>query len=151
VPESPASSRSCWTSRGQRQVDARGQVWYVLLVRMAKRVKVPISSARSDLFKLAELVRQSRDATVVVLEGRGGIEPVALVREARLAYLEERVAQMDTNTAQPFSLAGSLASGVDDATLAASLLELRRAWSTSAEPEPPGPPQRVSAKPRPRR
>lgn len=108
---------------------------------MAKRVKVPISSARSDLFKLAELVRQSRDATVVVLEGRGGIEPVALVREARLAYLEERVAQMDTtNTAQPFSLAGSLASGVDDATLASSLLELRRAWSKPADTEPPAPP-----------
>ena len=118
---------------------------------MAKRVKVPISSARSDLFKLAELVRQSRDTTVVVLEARGGVEPVALVREARLAYLEERVAQMDTTTAEPFSLAGSLASGVDEDTLAASLLELRRAWSKPADAGPPAPPSEASRKRRPRR
>lgn len=116
---------------------------------MSKKVKLPLSSARADLFKLAELVRQARDGTVVVLEGRGGVEPVALVREARLTYLEERVAQMETNTAQPFSLAGSLASGVDDETLAATLLGLRRAWSTSEEATPP---QATSApKRRPRR
>ena len=107
---------------------------------MAKKVKLPLSSARADLFKLAELVRQSRDGTVVVLEGRGGVEPVALVREARLTYLEERVAQMETNTAQPFSLAGSLASGVDDETLAAALLDLRRAWTTSEDSAPRNPP-----------
>lgn len=118
---------------------------------MVKRVKVPLSSARSDLFKLAELVRQSRDATVVVLEGRGGLEPVALVREARLAYLEERVAQMDTSTAQPFSLAGSLASGVDDETLAASLLDLRRAWSKPDGSAPPAPPTRPPRRRAPRR
>jgi hypothetical protein len=112
---------------------------------MAKKVKLPLSSARADLFKLAELVRQSRDGTIVVLEGRGGLEPVALVREARLTYLEERVAQMETNTAQPFSLAGSLASGVDDETLAASLLDLRRAWS-SRDSAPQGPPEKSAAK-----
>jgi hypothetical protein len=112
---------------------------------MAKKVKLPLSSARADLFKLAELVRQSRDGTIVVLEGRGGLEPVALVREARLTYLEERVAQMETNTAQPFSLAGSLASGVDDETLAASLLDLRRAWS-SRDPAPQGPPEKSAAR-----
>ena len=116
---------------------------------MAKRVKLPLSSARADLFRLAELVRQSRDGTVVVLEGRGGVEPVALVREARLTYLEERVAQMETRAAQPFSLAGSLATGVDDETLAATLLDLRRAWSQSDGATPP--PAKSAAKRRPRR
>ncbi len=110
---------------------------------MARRVKLPLSSARADLFKLAELVRQARD-TVVVLEGRGGVAPVALVREARLTYLEERVAQMETKAAQAFSLAGSLASGVDDETLAATLLDLRRAWSKSDEAAPP--PAKAAAK-----
>jgi hypothetical protein len=113
---------------------------------MAKKVKLPLSSARADLFKLAELVRQSRDGTIVVLEGRGGLEPVALVREARLTYLEERVAQMETNTAQPFTLAGSLATGVDEETLAASLLDLRKAWSTSGDPAPQSPPAKSGAK-----
>jgi hypothetical protein len=113
---------------------------------MARKVKLPLSSARADLFKLAELVRQSRDGTVVVLEGRGGVEPVALVREARLTYLEERVAQMETNTAQPFTLAGSLATGVDEETLAASLLDLRKAWSTSGDPAPQSPPAKSGAK-----
>jgi hypothetical protein len=113
---------------------------------MAKRITMPLSSARADLFKLAELVRQSRDATIVVLEGRGGVEPVALVREARLAYLEERVAQMDTNRAQPFNLSGSLASGVEDETLAAALLDLRRAWSRSGDPAPQGPPPTPAVK-----
>jgi hypothetical protein len=109
---------------------------------MARKVTLPLSSARADLFKLAELVRQSRDGTVVVLEGRGGVEPVALVREARLTYLEERVAQMETNTAQPFTLAGSLATGVDEETLAASLLDLRKAW----DPAPQSPPAKSGAK-----
>ena len=95
---------------------------------MAKYKRVPISTARGELFKLAELVRQSRDGTIVVLEGRGGVESVALVREARLAYLEDRVARMDKQAPAPFTLAGSLATGLDDEKLAATLRELRQAW-----------------------
>lgn len=116
---------------------------YMFHVRMAKRLKVPISIARGDLFKLADLVRQSRDGTIVVLEGRSGVEPVALVREARLAYLEDRVAQMNLQTPPSFSLAGSLVTTADDETLSAALRELRQAWerpATGATTRPrPGP------------
>ena len=103
---------------------------------MAKRLKVPISTARGELFKLADLVRQSRDGTIVVLEGRGGVESVALVRETRLAYLEDRVAQMNLQTPTSFSLAGSLVTTVDDGTLSAALRELRQAWDRPASGAP---------------
>ena len=116
---------------------------------MSKRLKVPISTARGDLFKLADLVRQSRDGTIVVLEGRSGVEPVALVREARLAYLEDRVAQMNLQVPTPFSLAGSLVTTVDDETLNVALLELRQAWdqpATDATTQPrPGPRKKANA------
>jgi hypothetical protein len=105
---------------------------YMFHVHMAKRLKVPISTARGDLFKLADLVRQSRDGTIVVLEGRSGVESVALVREARLDYLEDRVAQMNLNAPTPFSLAGSLVTAVDDGTLSVALRELRQAWDQPA-------------------
>ena len=105
---------------------------YIFYVHMAKRLKVPISTARGELFKLADLVRQSRDGTIVILEGRGGVEPVALVREAHLAYLEDRVAQMNLQTPTPFSLAGSLVATADDRTLSAALRELRQAWDRPA-------------------
>ena len=101
---------------------------YMFYVHMAKRLKVPISTARGELFKLADLVRQSRDGTIVLLEGRGGVESVALVRETRLAYLEDRVAQMDLQAPTSFSLAGSLVTTADDGTLSAALRELRQAW-----------------------
>ena len=116
---------------------------YMFYVHMAKRLKVPISTARGELFKLADLVRQSRDGTIVLLEGRGGVESVALVRETRLAYLEDRVAQMNLQTPSSFSLAGSLVTTVDDGTLSAALRELRQAWDrpargalTQAVPDP---------------
>lgn len=105
---------------------------YVFYVHMAKRLKVPISTARGELFKLADLVRQSRDGTIVVLEGRSGVESVALVREARLTYLEDRVAQMNLQAPTPFSLAGSLVTTVDDGTLTVALRELRQAWDQPA-------------------
>lgn len=95
---------------------------------MAKRVKVPISTARIQLFQLADLVRKSDDA-VVVLEQRGGAEPVALVREARLAYLEERVTQLDERQDASFTLAGSLATELEGATLKQALHQIRQEWS----------------------
>jgi fructose-1-phosphate kinase PfkB-like protein len=91
-----------------------------------------MSTARAKLFQLTELVRTSGDATVVVLEQRGGAEPVALVREARLAYLEERVKQLDARQQKPFTLAGSLASDLDDAALGQVLREVRRGWVSRA-------------------
>ena len=128
---------------------------YNFHVRMAKYKRVPISTARGELFKLAELVRQSRDGTIVVLEGRGGVESVALVREARLAYLEDRVARMDKQAPAPFTLAGSLATGVDDEKLTATLRELRQTWDRASpdDPQPPRAPaaRRASARKRPRR
>ena len=93
-----------------------------------------MSTGRARLFELAELVRSSGDDTVVVLEQRGGGEGVALVREARLAYLEDRVMQMDKQAEKPFALAGSLSSDLDDRALIGVLQELRKAWS--GEPAP---------------
>ncbi len=136
---------------------------YMFHVHMAKRLKVPISTARGELFKLADLVRQSRDGTIVILEGRGGVESVALVRETRLAYLEDRVAQMNLQTPTSFSLAGSLVTTVDDGTLSAALRELRQAWDRPArgaplrhDPDPDRKPnapasRRTSVRKRPRR
>jgi hypothetical protein len=100
-----------------------------------KRVRVPISNARSRLFELADLVRRSEDDTVVVLEQRGGGEGVALVREARLAYLEDRVMRMDKPSEKPFTVAGSLRSGLDDTSLDAVLKDLRKAWAPPAKPQ----------------
>lgn len=97
-----------------------------------KRMTVALSTARSDLFRLADLVRQSRDGTIVVLESRGGGEPVALVRETRLAYLEDRVAQMEMQAAPSFTLGGSLSAPADDETLERTLRELRHAWAAPA-------------------
>ena len=98
-------------------------------------MRVPLSRARSDLFRLAELVREAEDDTVVVLEARGGRESIAMVREARLTYLEDQVAQMQTQTSRPFTLAGSLTAAVDDDTLLTTLRELRQTWSTPVQPE----------------
>jgi hypothetical protein len=95
---------------------------------MAKRVSVPISTARKQLFDLADLVRTSDD-TVVVLEQRGGVERVAMVREARLAYLEARVAELAGRDRPAFQLAGSLSSDLEDEALERSLRELRLEWS----------------------
>jgi hypothetical protein len=92
-------------------------------------VSVPISTARKQLFDLADLVRTSRDDTVVVLEQRGGVERVAMVREARLAYLEARVAELAGRDRLAFQLAGSLSSDLNDEALERSLRELRLEWS----------------------
>ena len=62
---------------------------------MARRLRVPISTARAKLFQLTDLVRNADEDTVVLLEQRGTVGGVALVREARLAYLEARVAALD--------------------------------------------------------
>ena len=89
---------------------------------------MPITTARARLFELAELIRKAGDDTAVVLEQRGGGEAVALVREARLTYLEDRVRQMDKQPEKPFTLAGSLTSDLDDRSLDAVLKDLRKAW-----------------------
>lgn len=101
---------------------------------MAKRVRVPISSARAKLFQLTDLVRTAGDDTVVVLEQRGGREGVALVREARLAYLEARVAAFEKQEGTPFRLAGSLSSPLDDEALADALRVIRTEWTPRAKP-----------------
>lgn len=92
-------------------------------------MRIPISKARAQLFALADLVRGSGDDTAVVLEQRQGGEGVALVREARLTYLEDIVKQMDRPSEKPFTLAGSLSSGLDDEALTEVLRDLRKAWS----------------------
>ena len=109
-------------------LDRHGDIRYSFYVHMAKRLKVPMSSARARLFHLADLVRHSRDDTVVILEGRGGVEPLALVREARLAFLEDQVSRVDPGL-QTFVLAGSLSTDLDDEALTRSLRELREAWT----------------------
>ncbi len=88
-----------------------------------------MSRARARLFELAELVRHGGDDTAVVLEQRGGVEPLALVREARLNYLEDREKQMNKQPEKPFTLAGSLSSTLDDQRLDEALKQLRRQWA----------------------
>jgi len=88
-----------------------------------------MSKARARLFELAGMVRRAADGSAVVFEHRDGGEGVALVRETRLNYLEDRVKQMDKQEAVPFTVAGSLASGLDDAALLAELKDLRKAWN----------------------
>ena len=97
-----------------------------------KRVKVPISSARSRLFELADLVRQSGDDTVVVFEQRGKGEGIALVRESRLEYLEARVAELESRKSGRFSARGSLKLAVTADQLEESLRQLRREWSRTS-------------------
>jgi hypothetical protein len=97
---------------------------------MAKRVSVPISTARARLFHLTDLVRTSGDDTVVVLEQRGAGERVALVREARLAYLEARVTELEKREKPAFTLAGSLTSDLDDDGLIGALRAIRKEWTT---------------------
>ena len=87
-----------------------------------------MSKARAKLFALADLVRGSGDDTAVVLEQRGGGEGVALVREARLNYLEDAVKQMEKPSEKPFKLAGSLSSELDDNALTELLRDLRKEW-----------------------
>ena len=101
---------------------------------MAKRLPVQISTARRQLFQLADLVRKSGDDTVVVLEQRGGVEPVAMVREARLAYLESRVEELSMGPRKTFRLRGSLSTALDDEALEQALKDLRRDWSPSLPP-----------------
>jgi len=101
---------------------------------MAKRITVPISTARKQLFQLTDLVRKSADNAVVVLEQRGGVEPVALVREARLAYLETQVAEMHKTDHVPFRLVGSLSAPLDDGAVEEVLRQVRSEW-TPAEPK----------------
>jgi hypothetical protein len=96
---------------------------------MSKRVNVPISAARAKLFQLADLVRSSSEDAVVVLEQRGEPDRVALVREARLAYLEARVSELERRERSPFKLAGSLASDLDDVSLDAALRTIRQEWT----------------------
>jgi hypothetical protein len=103
---------------------------------MAKRVSVPISNARKQLFHLTDLIRKSGDDTVVVLEQRGGVEPVAMVREARLAYLEARVEELDKAGRKSFTLTGSLATDLDDEAIEQSLRELRSDWTPRASKGP---------------
>ncbi len=91
---------------------------------------MPISKARSQLFQLTDLVR-SDDNTVVVLEQRGGKEPVVLVREARLAYLEAKASEADKREAKPFRLKGSMTTSLSDEELYGVLRDIRRGWSSA--------------------
>ena len=97
-----------------------------------KRVKVPISSARSRLFELADLVRQSGDDTVVVFEQRGKGEGIALVRESRLEYLEARVAELERRKTGRFTARGSLKLAVGADKLEGALRQIRREWSRTS-------------------
>jgi hypothetical protein len=102
---------------------------------MPRKVRVPISSARSRLFQLTEMVRAGDD-TVVVLEQRGSTEHVALVREARLAYLEARAAEAEKREAKPFRLQGSMTSTLSDDELDDVLRDIRRGWNTPSPATP---------------
>lgn len=95
-------------------------------------MKVPISSARTRLFELADLLRNSDDETTVVFEQRGKGEGIALVRESRLAYLEARVAALEKQDAKPFSARGSLKLAVSDAEFEDGLRQIRREWSRTS-------------------
>ena len=95
-----------------------------------------MSRARPRLFELAELVRRGDD-TVVVLEQRGRGEGVALVREARLNYLEDRVKQIEKEEEKPFKLAGSMSTDLSADELLALMKELRKAWTPSKPIELP--------------
>lgn len=96
-----------------------------------KRVKVPISSARSRLFELADIVRKGDD-TVVVFEQRGGLESVALVRESRLEYLESRVKELERKDQKPFKLRGSLKLAVSEEEFEEMLRDIRKGWTRKA-------------------
>jgi hypothetical protein len=111
---------------------------------MLRRLRVPISQARARLFLLTDLVRSAGDETVVVFDQRGGVEPVALVREARLAYLEARVNELEQRERQPFTLAGSLVSALDDDGLDEALRVIRKEWTPGA----PAPLRMVPPRPR---
>lgn len=100
-----------------------------------KRVTVPLSSARARLFELADLVRTSADGTAVILQQRGHAEGVALVREARLTYLEDRVKQMEQQDT-PFTLAGSLRSPLDPDALDQVLKDIRKGWTAPPKAAP---------------
>ena len=96
---------------------------------MAKRVNVAVSAARAKLFELTDLVRRGADDTVVVLEHRGTQDQVVLVREARLAYLETRVKELEKLVTTPFKLAGSLTTRLDDEALDRALAQIRAEWT----------------------
>ena len=97
-----------------------------------KRVKVPISSARSRLFELADLVRTGGDDTVVVFEQRGGLEGVALVRESRLEYLETRLKELEKKDKKPFRLRGSLKLAVSEDEFETMLQDIRKGWNRTS-------------------
>lgn len=101
------------------------------MAKSRKRIAVSISSARSRLFELAELVRQGGDDTVVVFEQRGTPEGLALVRESRLQYLESRVRELD-KAQEPFALQGSLKLAVTEDEFEAELKDIRRGWTRRA-------------------
>src|SRR5260221_14701307 len=90
-----------------------------------------MSKACAKLFALADLVRGSGDDTAVILEQRGDGEGVALVREARLNYLEDVVKQIEKPSKKPFTLAGSLSSDLDDEAMVVVLKDLRKAWGSA--------------------
>lgn len=97
---------------------------------MGRKLKVPISTARAKLFQLADTVRTSGDDTVVVLEQRGTSDAVALVRESRLAYLEEIAKQVEKKrNEKPFKLAGSMTTDLDPDTLERVMREIRKEWT----------------------
>lgn len=111
---------------------------YNIVVRertMGKKLRVPISTARANLFRLAETLRKAGDDTAVVLEQRGDAEPVVLVREARLAYLEGVATQFEKRDEKPFRLAGSGSTDLDPDTLERVMREIRREWTRGYKSE----------------
>jgi hypothetical protein len=109
-------------------------------------MRVPISTARGKLFELADLVRKASDDSVVVLEQRGHSEGVALVREARLAYLEARERQMEKQDGPTFTLAGSVTTTTSEAALEQALRDSRLEWDPSPTPASPAPARRAAAR-----
>lgn len=84
---------------------------------------ITASAARANLFNLLNGVASATD-DIVIVRRRGREEGVALVRETRLRYLEERVRAMDAaGPKQRFSLIGSLQVNGDVDTF---LSEIRR-------------------------
>jgi hypothetical protein len=90
-----------------------------------------MSKARARLFELAEFVRKGDDAAVI-LEQRGHVDGIALVREARLEYLEDRVSKADQADEKPFRLAGSMSTDLSADELLALMKDLRKGWDPAA-------------------
>ncbi|HEX7048813.1 MAG TPA: hypothetical protein VF188_01275 [Longimicrobiales bacterium] len=94
--------------------------------------KLSISEARSRLPELAHRVARSPGA-VEYIEHRDLDETLALTTKSHLEYLEATVKELRKKVAVPFTLAGSLAAGADDAALEAALDAMREEQAALAD------------------